>query len=409
MIRQFGVVRFDDADPNAGGWVSVGGEAAYRIAGVGALDNRTLWWTNLSFHDMVSSNLHKARHIKRSTYLASWVVEGMADVAQHWGLLPRIYKESTITEVLSGIFSRVMTFVVRAYRLDLNDVPLADNLADEIRTLVVPRKDPAISTEVNAALRAAHQHAVHCITPRVRQDQFSTVRFGLPGPDHASYLLHGTDYPSNQCELVAGAQLPADPAKRVDWALTCELPILAHVTVQDVDADIAPIIAYANGATNNRAWVSQIELYLLAQYARVEIDTLFVFGEYLSPASAWAPPQFTELQAMTPTADIVAHNHWVGLQRENPYSLEMAAAKQRTLSPRAVWLNAMDRFRMFTFALQLHREGLIVKRYGVGSVYLMVPKGAYRDAYEVASSVGLVGPTALVNDVLMQEELHGYV
>lgn len=71
-------------------------------------------------------------------------------------------------------------------------------------------------------------------------------------------------------------------------------------------------------------------------------------------------------------------------------------------------MTAIDRFMMFTYALQLHRAGITVKRYGAGSVMVVVPDGNYRDAYEIASSIGLIAPTTLVNDILVQEELQTY-
>ncbi len=109
---------------------------------------------------------------------------------------------------------------------------------------------------------------------------------------------------------------------------------------------------------------------------------------------------------MTPTAEIISSNHWIGLSRENPFRLE--PGKQRAISPRAAWITAIDRFMMFTYALQLHRTGITVKRYGAGSVLVIVPDGNYRDAYEIATGIGLIAPATLVNDILVQEELQGY-
>ncbi|MEN1592959.1 hypothetical protein, partial [Pseudomonas aeruginosa] len=101
-----------------GGWASVEGMEAFRISSVGNLDNDTLWWTNLSFSAIYGANLHKTPYIKRTTYLNSWLQEGQADICSGWGLMRRSYTEKQITEILSGVFSRVMWFTKKAYGID---------------------------------------------------------------------------------------------------------------------------------------------------------------------------------------------------------------------------------------------------------------------------------------------------
>ena len=110
---------------------------------------------------------------------------------------------------------------------------------------------------------------------------------------------------------------------------------------------------------------------------------------------------------LLPTADLICSNHWIGLCRENPYKLEANKAEYRALSPRSVWLNSFDRFFMFSYALQLHKAGIVVRRYGAGSVSVIVPKFNYRDAYEIATGIGLIAPPSLIPDILVQEELGG--
>ena len=152
-VVRHGCVRFDADDPNMGGWASVEGMEAFRISSVGNLDNDTLWWTNLSFSAIYGANLHKTPYIKRTTYLNSWLQEGQADICSAWGLMRRSYTEKQITEILSGVFSRVMWYAKGAYGIDgSRSVPMHDNLADEIRCKILPDKDPHIAPEVDGAL-----------------------------------------------------------------------------------------------------------------------------------------------------------------------------------------------------------------------------------------------------------------
>lgn len=408
-VQQFGCVRFDADDPNFGGWASVGGEKAYRISSVGNLDNNTLWWTNLSFSAMYGCNLHKTPYIKRTTYLNSWLQGGQEDICQSWGFIRRAYTESEITEALSAIFDRSMRFVGENYGLDFNKtVPGMDNLADELRCRMLPDKDPHLGPEVDAALGAAHQYYTYCLTPRFHDEDFIPVMFSVPSVRYAREIINSI-IPTDQVEFVHSDQLPNGPA-RVDWVINQPQPTLARVTVSNIHPDFVNVIAFANGAKagSNRAWISQPELLLLSQYATVDVDSVFVFGGYRRLPGECALPSFTDMQAMTPSAEIVSTNHWIGLSRENPYKLEAGKPEARAHSPRAAWITAIDRFLMFTYALQLHRAGIAIRKYGAGSVTAIVPKHNYRDAYEIATAVGLIGPPNLVTDILVQEELQSY-
>lgn len=409
-INRFGVVRFDADDPNMGGWASAGGKAAYRISSVGNLDNDTLWWTNLSFSAMFNSNLHKTPFIKRTGYLNNWLQDGQTDFCLGWGFIRRLYTEKEITEALSAIFDHVMRFAEKSYDLDFRrSVPGHDNLADELRCAMLPDKDPHLSPEVDSALYAAHQYYSFCLTPYTNKDETSLVKFSAPAVPYAQEMM-GTIIPSDQVDYISGEKLPP-VEQRIDWVVNSPHPMLARVTVSNVNPDYVNVIAFANGAKagSNRSWVSQPELLLLSKYADVDVTGVFVFSEYTQMPEACRLPQFSTMQSMTPAAEIVATNHWLGLAKENPYRLEtVAKGSCRMVSPRATWITAIDRFHMFTYALQLHRAGIVVRKYGAGSVFVVVPKHNYRDAYDLATQIGLLAPPNLVNDIEVQGELENY-
>jgi hypothetical protein len=184
---------------------------------------------------------------------------------------------------------------------------------------------------------------------------------------------------------------------------------MVQVTVSDVNPDVASVVAFGNGARqgNNRSWITHPELLLLSHYANVQIHSAFLFTQYEYLPQHASLPDFTRLQAMTPSAEVIATNHWIGLSRENPYRME-SQREGRAYSPRATWITAFDRFLMFTHALKLHHAGLAVKRYGAGAVTVVVPKHNYRDAYELATAVGLLAPPYMPNDIEVQEDLQAY-
>lgn len=415
-LKRCGVVRFDSTNPNGGGWACVEDQAAHRINGSGALDNETLWWSNLDFDAMYKTNLNRTPYIKRTTYLNSWSgkgeVLGQDEFCQAWGLLNRDFTDAEITEALSGIFSRSMQIARSHYGLDIGaEVPRSDNLADELRMCMLPDKDKHITPEVDLALSSAYQPYVYPVRPDHAWDEdYVDVQFIVPPVHYAQEILDGI-VPGAQFEFVPADKLPS-PSQRLEWIMRSEQPALARIRVSNVHADFAPIVAFGNGAKsgNNRQYASHPELILLSKYADIEIDSVFLFSKYhaLSGFQNLRLPEFTSLQAMTPTAEIIASNHWVGLARENPYQLEAGKPERRAIAPRATWINALDRFLMFGYALQLYRNGISVRRYGAGRITAIVPKYNYEESYLIACAVGLLAPPTIAPDIGIQRGMQDY-
>lgn len=409
-VSHFGAVRFDMDDPHAGGWASVAGQEAYRIANVASLDNRTIWWTNLSFDAMFAANIHRLPHVKRNSYLHSWRRggNGQDEFCQSWGLVRRLFTEKAITEALGSIFDQCMRFAAPHYRIDLGqrEVLSYDSLADEIRAKLLPKADPTLGPEVDSAVSDSHVYYNRCMTPARRGDDYIDVCFSRPAVAYAREMTQ-TIIPSDQCEYLDAHRLPVR-GSRLDWVLSQEQPVLARVTVSDVNPGFSSLISFGNGskAGTNRSWLTQPEILLLSNFARVEIEAAYLFSAYRDlPANCRFGDGITDLQAIMPNTQILATNHWVGLCRENPYKLEPSKQGERRTSPRAAWLTAVDRFQMFTHALQMHQAGFTVVCYGAGSVIARVPKFNYRDAYEIAKAIGLLAPTTMAEDIDIQEDL----
>lgn len=408
-VKYFGAVRFDLDDPNAGGWASIEGREAYRVANASSLDNNAIWWTNLSFNSMYAANVHRVPSLKRTNYLHSWRRgAGQDEFCEGWGLVRRRYTEKAIAEALAAIFSQVMRLAAARYDIDLNqrEVMAYDSLADEIRARLLPKADPTLGPEVDSAVSDSHCYYNNCMTPHHRADDFVDVCFSRQAVAYAREIT-STIIPSDQVEYVDSSSLPPR-GQRLAWVLRQERPVLARVTVSDVQPDYANLISFGNGARAgmNRHWLSQPEILLLSNFATVEIEACFLFSAYQSlPSQCRLEDDYTDLQCIMPSTQILVTNHWIGLCRENPYRLEPGKHNERRTSPRAAWLTAVDRFQMFTSALQLHQAGFTVSYYGAGSVIARVPKYHYRDAYEVAKQIGLLAPTTMAADIDVQEDL----
>lgn len=409
-VKYFGVARFDMDDPNAGGWASVAGGEAFRVANVAGLDNQTLWWSNLSFDAMYSASVHRLPNVKRTSYLHSWRRgDGQDEFCQSWGLVRRRYTEKAVCEALSAIFDKCMRMTAEQYGMDLSlrEVMAYDSLADEIRAKLIPKADPTLGPEVDSAISDSHVYYNTCMTPSLRRaDDYVDVCFSRPAVAYAQEMT-GTIVPTDQVEYLDTTKLPVR-GERLSWVLSRAEPALARVTVSDVHPDYAGLISFGNGARagTNRSWLTQPEILLLANFARVEIEAVFLFSAYRQlPERCRFPTTLTGLQTIMPTTQIIASNHWVGLCRENPYRLQPGRGTERRTSPRAAWLTSVDRFTMFSHALQLHQAGFTVGYYGAGNVIARVPKFNYRDAYEVAKATGLLAPTTMSEEIDMQEDL----
>ncbi|HBO9536442.1 TPA: hypothetical protein L5E97_005975, partial [Pseudomonas aeruginosa] len=271
---------------------------------------------------------------------------------------------------------------------------------------ILPDKDPHIAPEVDGALSATHQYYTYCLTPHYNREEMVVVRFSAPAVAYAREML-SMIVPGEQVEYFSAEQI-APISDKVQWVVNNPRPVLAKVSVSNINPDYVNVIAFANGAKagSNRSWVSQPELLLLSQYAQVEVACAFVFSGYEMLETSCELPMFSALQAMSPGAELLAMNHWVGLSRENCYRLEPKSTEYRAVSPRAAWITAVDRFLMFTYALQLHKAGFAIRKYGAGSVTCLVPKHNFKDAYDIASSIGLLAPPNMSSDIEVQEDLH---
>ncbi|MGH8603287.1 MAG: hypothetical protein ACREXR_11105 [Gammaproteobacteria bacterium] len=408
-VEHFGVARFDMLDPNAGGWASVAGQEAYRITNIGSLDNRTIWWTNLDFPALYAANVHRLSHIKRTNYLHSWRRgDGQDDFCHSWGLVRRRYTEKAINEALSGMFDQCMRFTTQRYGIDLSqrEVLAYDTLADELRARLIPTPDPPLGTEVDTAVADSHAYYNNCMTPRQPAGDYVDICFSRPAVAYAIEMTN-TIIPTDQVEYLDSSKLPAR-GRRLEWVLNQETPVLARVTVSDVQPNYASLISFGNGSRpgTNRSWLTQPEILLLANFARVEIEAAYVFSAYRGlPDSCALPEGISDLQRIMPTTQVWATNHWVGLCRENPYRLEPTKFVDRRTSPRAAWLTSIDRHIMFGAALQFHQAGFTPTNYGAGNVIVRVPKYNYRDAYDVGTAIGLLAPTTVAEDIAVQEDL----
>ncbi|MCX4116289.1 hypothetical protein U1710_02445 [Aeromonas caviae] len=402
----FGAVRFDRDDANSGGWAAIAGNKAQRISSHGDLDNQTLWWSNLSFKAVHTCNLHKTPNFKRTTYLNAWDTSGQSGICDSWGLNDPRFSEQVKTQFLSAIFTRTMGVAINHYGMTSDGMPLADNLADELRCLMLPDPDKSFGPEIDAALKSAHQYFCYPVTPRLVGDDFITINFQIPAVKHAKAMLECV-YPSDEVKYIPSEALPPNKnGHRIKWALESERPLLLKVNVSQISPDIQNVLGFANGAKRGRQWVSQPELLQLSRYATVDITAAFMFSEYRVLSGNCSLPPFNRLQSMSPTAEIICSNHWVSLCKENPYSLEANKADQRQISPRAVWLNSMDRFFCFSYAAKLASFGITVKRYGAGSIMCVVPKYHYKEVFEAACSIGLLSPSKIISEILMQEDLN---
>lgn len=388
----FGAVIFDELDRTGPGWASVKGQAAFRIRGTGDLASDVYWWTNLSFAAFQKYGLFRP-NLKRADYLRP----GMLQLHNELGLFPSRMPQSRITEVTSEVFDRVMRLAAQHYGLIK---PVEDAFSDDLYSKLV-RADRAITPEINVALGQAYQTWSTCETASPKGSKI--MIFKRPRILHAHDVL-STPVPGEQWELIPEKDLPPEH-KRVDWIINQSRPALVRASVQQVEPEVAKIIAFSSGANRERSWMSHPELLSLSRFAKIHVESVFLANEY-TPHTIYKPMATGGAMGMLSLSmGIVCENYWAALASSYTINKRSKDAKSIIFSPRAVWMSASDRFHMLMPALLMHGSGFIVKAYGRGGINIAVQNGLLSEARACAVAAGLNAPLNVQDEISVQEAL----
>lgn len=394
MAGVYGAVVFDEKDkPLMGGWASVNGGDAFRIQSTGDLASDIKWWTNIGYEVFIANGGLQKPWLKRSDYFLT----DMGQTIKELGLSPRFIQPARAVEILSEMFARVMRLAEEKYGIQSSVVP---TLADELYSILLP-EDRTISLEIDKASRQAFQSYVRCEQASPRGSQW--VKFKRPRISHAIEVL-SSPVPGQQWEFVDKSKLPKKDT--LDWLVNHDQPVLAMVSVTQVNHNLAPVIAYGGGSRGDRGWMTHPELVLMSKFSRIRVDAVFLGGNYENLTPKKNLFAGGDIGPLSISVGFLAENYLRAMSMPKPFKAgQKTSVMDRLVPPRSSWLSATDRFHSLMSAIPLHNAGFRVMGYGNGSVSLAVPQGGFQEVVEAAKAAGLVGPISLSDDINIMRSL----
>ncbi|MFL9611094.1 hypothetical protein ACKF11_13485 [Methylobacillus sp. Pita2] len=386
-----GTVLFDEMRPE-GGWASIDGEEAFRIKGICDLRSDVLWWTSLDVQNFYRAGMSRMAHMRNSDYLRT----SMSMLMDELGITSRFIPVNDAVVVLSEIFSRVMNLSEMHYGLLESR---CQKLSDDLRVLLLPQDNP-LSNEMDLACSQSYQAFVKC-TKNPSRVRSRGLLFKRNRYHHAMDVL-STPIPGLQFSYIERKSLPPKN-ERMKWVLDLKQPVLVEGAIASVAQEYANVISFGSGANHRRRWISHPELLALSKFASIDIDSVFLFNEY-KPLVTKIPapevePGFGQLSI---SIGLLAENFWVGLATPQAFKFDMS---NKLHAPRVSWLRASDRCFTMLRAMEVHKQGIQINSYGVGSVTIDVPFGNLTDVIEIAGGAGLYPPLSVPEDSVVREEL----
>jgi hypothetical protein len=403
FARQHGAAWFD-MDPSnvdlhkAGIWISLGGETFERVHGLGALDPRVVWWTNLDLPQTWMAGRWDG--LKDNAFLGpAW-----ADLLVETGQKP----EGEMVERWSETFARLAEWFSELTRVLQPDRPwvwgeghLVDVLAQRWGWYTpadqAPRPQPVLA--------AAHVTRVVYVPPGGPKPWAGRrqVALALPRPAHASKVWD-TRVPAGEWVLLEEGQWPRLLDDRLRWLKDLRQPALVRVDRIEWLQGQEELGRTWVGLRGRRfpaelpepIWMTGEEAVALSQWARFELESAYLADrwEYGSPPEWW--------QGELNDNPLAAHSLMMGLAAQTLWQAGARPTRdpinrtQSALTPAMVWKAAADRHECFDAARRLVVRGLPVMSHGQGQVNVAVdPAMPIQELAQHVKAAGLLLPRAL--------------
>jgi hypothetical protein len=381
-VLRYGSVFFDQSEnPEDGGWASVAGEPAKRIAGPGDLAMDTIWLTNMGFSEFYKAGVGAYPHLRMDSFLKVTV----AQMCNELGIIPPYQMAAQHSVVIvSEIFNRVAIIVRREFGIEIrNYSSLKDELAVKCRIPAVFSKE-----EFHDACKIAQQTYSTCPTKPLRGTK--TVALRKNRVAHAMEVC-SAPVPGDKFTLYNGSHFgPA--AKRVERICQYAEPVICNVSIKSIQNDMVDLIAFGSVPSKNRRqavmrdWVTQVELMMLAEYADVTVETAYT-GTGWDSLNSRIRIDPMPMDYLSYSYGLVAENFRLAHSSDTP-----TRGGKVFLSAQSLWLSAIDRFWSFVMAAKLGATGLTVSGYGGGAVNVQAHPSQYEDIMRVAHSMQLTFP-----------------
>jgi len=391
---KYGCVIFDDPVRREQGWKAIGEKPSTRLnmQGTGALPSDTIWLTNMTYQIGSEAGLSGNYRFLISDYLR----EDILGIARRHN----ITDGRLVAELGSKLLSRSMLLSARLLNAGEDFVPKY-SLRKGIHELIgIP--DMLMTVDMSKRIEEATVYNINCERePGFNREDDVVGVFRVPPRAHCLNIL-STKLPFGDFVEVPKAQLPDVNADRetVQTFLRDlkDAPGFFKITCRNFNPEFNSLINYGDSASGSssykRRWVSTPEVMFLSALSDIAIHQAFVSTSTckLDKALEIATrvPWQTDLSI---TAGIFWENFWSGLC--------VRGAKRRSLQPDHTYMNpntpflrAVDRLKLFDYAVEFRNRGFEVLGYATGRIRVNLAGVEPQDVYKAALETGTI-PTFL--------------
>ena len=409
---QCGAVVFDTPEEPALGWAARAGETAFRIQGVEALDNRTVWLLNTDFQTMCRIGLAGHAFFRSDGFLRLKVGQILAD----WGCLGVdgvMLDPSTGASAVAGVFDRLVRLQCATLGVDRADWrPPRIAFRSAIRETLIPPDEVLESHLTNAAIEAGQSYT-RCVT-RQWTGQRLITHVARPRLEHALNVLQSPVPAATDYQPI---RPPGRGTPLRDWFDGHPGPMLLRASVSGMDKELSDLVNLGSSAQSThqstgtgstysalstRQWMTGDEARVYDQFGEVEVDEALWWPRWAQPVQAIpALGRFAECvedyDHMGYSLGLFADQLWTGLTQNQSASAMDAKRVQNVIAP---FLRASDRMGCLRSAIRFIQQGYAVTGFGAGRVGLRLDASeALPEAHRACATAGCVPPMAAPDPV----------
>ena len=364
---------------NVGGWAWSEGEV-FDFVGHAALRDDVLWLTNLPWEYHIALGCHGSPHIKRSDFLPV----PLERLTQELNITPD--DKALFGNAIAVIGSRLIVLAHQSYGKKVIDYCMRYNtIAQAIaHALGSPQvTDDIQNHEVHSDIvwQNLAPHAV--LQHKVQRENCAVLR--APFFAHAQHVLT-CPLPSIAEEWI---EIEVEPSQRLKYLRAEELPVIVEVLDVALTSSMSNLYDFSSTPhrwSRRRKWMCSTEVIFLADSGGVEIGRMFIQpAGYVCDALTWSLPQAGAALALSLSAGLLAHAHW--LSGAIPLT-------HRFWPARGMWLRTADRLKLAATLPALGGiKELQIIGYGEGAVSIFGSPDAIAEAIWRAPNIGLA-PTS---------------
>lgn len=375
-----GIAYFDDPEKIEGGWMSTGDSVSRFNSHAELQQNQEIngekrpvyWVTNTSWF-VFNDAFKGVSYLLRSNFFA--VSPDM--VAANLGFDRTSSDRRSMVAAIGKTYRRAWDIMAEAWP---GIVPVR-SVAHAIMNVLEIKDNPDFNVLV-PILEGTHQNGSQVTTSAKYEAGMTTVRL-LPNRVRHTEAVTAFGIPDGKWKYDSSID-------SVESALNAECPVLVECEVNMRGSELAELCAHGNewfSKGGRRQYMFQPELLMLAEYATSIKVTRAMTWETFTPSPRLPDVFFREqYTSLSYSAGVAAHSFYKAIT-----GTRYSAAKHREyLTPRGVWLSAVDRAISFGSAKLLHDEGFRVTGYGDGEVHVRIFEHEQERLEEVASEAGFM-------------------